>query len=486
MSRWARPLGCCLSLCANACAADGYVLVSVDTDLPVPTLVDRMRIDVFAVRAELHWIASRDFAIAVDAPDAGVVGAPLPASFSIDATQGGTMLVRVRGYHSGNIRDFSHDAEPRSSVPDMPRTEPEPGLSVDTLALFELDPDRAEQLTLVLRGECLGVPASLSDLTTCSRNDALSAPVRDSTLTGVHEAPSESLAGTWPALATGGCDEAEDGETVVCLEAAAFILGDEAIVDFGPAAATPRRPAVLSAFVVDRYEYTLGRYRAALDAGFEPGPGAPSLQPLDLVTCGSSNGADPPIFPTDDDAMPLSCVDWNTAEQLCEFEGGHLPTEAQWERAAAASSPTNGEGRRYPWRLSESELGCDSALFGRSTDATGDTFCASLGFGPRGVDATPWAQNDVTPEGVVGLGGNLAEWTSDSYAAYDAACWREQGLHDPACARDGLGEATVRGGSWRDSLDRTRAASRRGAAPASKRDYIGFRCVYSDLTTSPK
>jgi formylglycine-generating enzyme required for sulfatase activity len=45
------------------------------------------------------------------------------------------------------------------------------------------------------------------------------------------------------------------------------------------------------------------------------------------------------------EALPINCVHWYDAFQFCAWDGGWLPTEAEWEMAAAGGA----ENRRYPW-----------------------------------------------------------------------------------------------------------------------------------------
>ena len=87
--------------------------------------------------------------------------------------------------------------------------------------------------------------------------------------------------------------------------------------------------------------------------------------------------------------LPVVNVDWWSAYAFAAWAGGRLPTAEEW--AAAAS----GQGRRlYPW----------GDAFNAATPVTGER---ALG-GPQAASAE---SGDVTPEGLLAMGGNVSEWT---------------------------------------------------------------------------
>ena len=98
--------------------------------------------------------------------------------------------------------------------------------------------------------------------------------------------------------------------------------------------------------------------------------------------------------------LPVVNVDWWSAYAFASWAGGRLPAAEEWEGAAS------GQGRRlYPW----------GNAFSDAEPITGERKAR----GARRVDP---ADGDATPEGLLGLGGNVSEWTrsvstaSGSYA----------------------------------------------------------------------
>jgi formylglycine-generating enzyme required for sulfatase activity len=99
---------------------------------------------------------------------------------------------------------------------------------------------------------------------------------------------------------------------------------------------------------------------------------------------------------------PISRVDWWDAYAYAKWKGQRLPTELEWEKAARG--PT---GLVFPWGNDPSPA---AANLGDDYDPKGLTGGATDGF-------SLWAPvrkiaKDVTATGVVGLAGNVEEWTS--------------------------------------------------------------------------
>jgi formylglycine-generating enzyme required for sulfatase activity len=179
------------------------------------------------------------------------------------------------------------------------------------------------------------------------------------------------------------------------------------------------------------------------------------------------------------DAQPIVGPSWFGAVAFCEHAGKHLPTEAQWEKAARGP-----DGALYPW--GDEPTTCERAVIqderGRSCGVKklkehpdkGRTF--EVGSRPPGV------------YGLRDMMGNswewVADWASESWAACGEAC---AGV-DPRgpCGGEapcrGHTERVVRGGSWYWSAKYATGAYRRSHVPdnpISNFHHFGFRCAAS-------
>lgn len=136
-----------------------------------------------------------------------------------------------------------------------------------------------------------------------------------------------------------------------------------------------------------------------------------------------------PRRPWQYDRKPMVCVSWQEAEELCQKISRakaryHLPTEAQWEKAARGGLINCS----YPWgNEPPDEDRCDFNRFDRFS------IFPMRRFPPNGY-------------GLYATSGCIWEWTSDWY---DADFYTDSPTHNPQGPPNGV-ERTLRGGSWSD------------------------------------
>ena len=158
---------------------------------------------------------------------------------------------------------------------------------------------------------------------------------------------------------------------------------------------------------------------------------------------------------------PVVQVSWNDASSYCQWAGGRLPTEAEWEYAARGP-----DGYIYPWGNNPPN---DTLL-------NYDAYDKNVG-GTTQVGSYPGGQSWV---GALDMAGNVWEWVSDWYAAdYYAVSPAE----NPTGPDTGERKAR-RGGSLCDGACDLRSAFRFRNYPDNRYSDFGFRCVVAS-TSSP-
>lgn len=164
---------------------------------------------------------------------------------------------------------------------------------------------------------------------------------------------------------------------------------------------------------------------------------------------------------------PVVQVSWNGALRYCQDHGKRLPTEAEWEFAARGAGSA-----RFPW--GDLEPGCKDFVYGRIHGQD----CAAMGVGPAEVGQTP---KDRSPEGVLDLGGNVAEWVMDTFRSRYLPC-AQTSCRDPVVrdntAQDGGKEVhVVKGGAWFREVAAMRSAGRSKSREDDISGDMGFRCA---------
>ncbi|MCU0685859.1 MAG: bifunctional serine/threonine-protein kinase/formylglycine-generating enzyme family protein [Polyangiaceae bacterium] len=158
------------------------------------------------------------------------------------------------------------------------------------------------------------------------------------------------------------------------------------------------------------------------------------------------------------EGRPAVQVSWHGARAYCTSLGKRLPTENEWEAAARGA-----QNRPMPW--GDAPARCGGVVLPADPAVRMQAGCAAAStIAPVGA-----AEQDVTPEGVRGLGGNVAEWVDAIYVEGDRQARAEAppGSDQPK---------VIRGGSFFDAFTvRTTARTRR---PANVVGFnVGFRCA---------
>ncbi|MGA2450663.1 MAG: SUMF1/EgtB/PvdO family nonheme iron enzyme [Polyangiaceae bacterium] len=239
-------------------------------------------------------------------------------------------------------------------------------------------------------------------------------------------------------------------------------------------------PATVSGFRLDEYDVTVGRFRQfvaawdggtgwvpaagsgkhtylnsnsglnAVGGGYEPGwnpADTANIQPTDANLGCAADSAYATWTPTPGDleqeSLPINCVNWYEAYAFCIWDGGFLPSEAEWEYAAAGG----GLQREYPWGSQAPGIENKFAIFDCHypapdvltilTNCTGAANIAPVGTAASGAGL--WGQLD--------LAGNLYQWALDWTGVYATPC--------SDCAEvtnSGNGAHVIRGAKFSDAF----------------------------------
>ncbi len=198
----------------------------------------------------------------------------------------------------------------------------------------------------------------------------------------------------------------------------------------------PRHEAELAPFRIDRTPVTNGAYAAFIaETGAEP--------PMYWEPDGGG-GWISTIFggaePVDPD-LPVIHVDHSQATAFAAWAGKRLPTELEWEAAAAGADPERAN-------------------------------LDGLSFGPAPAGAYGDAPSDA---GAVQMLGDVWEWTSSELEAYPG--FRPFPYPEYSQVFFGTGLKVLRGGAWATRRDVIRTSFRNWDLPERRQIFAGFRCA---------
>jgi iron(II)-dependent oxidoreductase len=253
---------------------------------------------------------------------------------------------------------------------------------------------------------------------------------------------------------------------MVRIDAGPFDMGDPGYW-FAYDNERPRHELHLPAFQIDRLPVTNGDYLAFVEDG---GYAREDLWDPDGWRWRMREGIERPLYWSADGSerrfdrvadidpnRPVMHVSWFEADAFARWAGKRLPTEAEWEKAAAWGPYASG-ARRQPWG-----------------DDPPDHDLANLdqtAFGPAAAGAY---SEGASAYGLLGMTGDAWEWTATDFAGYPS--FKAYPYREYSELFFGSDYRVLRGGSWATRFRVVRNTMRNWDFPQRRQIFAGFRCA---------
>lgn len=224
----------------------------------------------------------------------------------------------------------------------------------------------------------------------------------------------------------------------------------------------PQQEVYLETFEISKYPITYGHYHEFSQA------------------TGYRRSASPDFmrarFNGDDSILdhPVAWVSWYDAVQFCDWIGGRLPTEVEWEKAARGS-----DGRAYPWGNDWLPEHCNA--LDDPVHRTKSVYHHDRPISKPATSPVNWYPQGASPYEVCDLIGNVWEWT-DGWITTTRRV--SKGVGEPKRGMDmevlGVPQRlpVLRGGSVGSYAKAVQTTLRFAKYDADEHgDFVGFRCV---------
>lgn len=277
--------------------------------------------------------------------------------------------------------------------------------------------------------------------------------------------------------------------SMVVIPGGDFLMGSVTYEPGRQDAEGPQRRVRVSALAFGKFDVTVAEWRAFVEAS-----GHKSVGGCAWASLSASGGRPDPEASWDhveflqDDSHPVVCVTWADANAYAQWLSTRtgrryrLPTEAEWEYAARAGTPTP-----YPWGVTASH---EHANYGN------EKCCSGLAEGgDRWVATSPVGAFAPNAFGLHDMNGNVMQWVQDCLSDYadlgaSAIAFQEgKPLKESSFLLRGMAGTSacayrmLRGGDWGNPPRMIRSASRNYAPPRGstiesyKSGGVGFRVV---------
>ena len=240
------------------------------------------------------------------------------------------------------------------------------------------------------------------------------------------------------------------------------------------------RTIFLDNFYIDQFEVTTDQYvRFLNDVGRNFNAEVGQLIPyINISLPDSEVGFSTQFEITAGEASgyPVVFVSWYGANDYCEWMGGRLPTEAEWEKAGRGT-----DGSDYPWGNTHPNRTHYANIYGpiRSNELVEPQ---DPGYLDSRTNVGSFSRGS-SEYGVMDMVGNVQEWVSDWYSA---EYFRVTPLVNPQGPATGQTK-TVKGSSYLDwyneyqpyGFNQLLFDGRGTASPGTTSGELGFRCAQS-------